>query len=82
MARDSDLDEKMAGFSCQKVKSAHDFTPGEVTLGSGEVVGARRTGGGRYALCWWEVIHTVALTDVYPERYISPPGALHIDTDM
>ena len=32
-------------------------------------------------LCWWEVIHTVALTDVYPERYMSPPGALHIDTD-
>ena len=32
-------------------------------------------------LCWWEVIHTVALTDIYPERYISPPGALHIDTD-
>ena len=71
MARDSDLDEKMAGFSCQKVKSAHDFTPREVTLGSGEVVGARRTGGGRYVLCWWEVIHTVALTDIYPERYIS-----------
>ena len=32
-------------------------------------------------LCWWEVIHTVALTDIYPERYISPPGALRIDTD-
>ena len=23
----------------------------------------------------------MALTDVYPERYMSPPGALHIDTD-
>ena len=82
--RDSDLDEKMAGFSRQKVKSAHDFTPGrgEVTLGSDEVIGARRTGGGRYVLCWWEVIHTVALTDIYPERDISPPGALRIDTDM
>ena len=30
---------------------------------------------------WWEVIHTVALTDIYTERYMSPPGALHIDTD-
>ena len=28
-------------------------------------------------LCWWEVIHTVAWTDIYPERYISPPGALY-----
>ena len=27
-------------------------------------------------LCWWEVIHTVALTDIYPERYI-PPRGLH-----
>ena len=26
-------------------------------------------------LCWWEVIPTVALTDIYPERDISPPGA-------
>ena len=33
-------------------------------------------------LCWWEVIHTVALADIYPERDISPPGALRIDTGM
>ena len=83
--RDSDLDEKMAGFSRQKVTISEvstRFYPGEVTLGSDEVIGARRTGGGRYVLCWWEVIHTVALTDIYPERDISPPGALRIDTDM
>ena len=55
------------------------FYPGEVTLRSDEVVGARRTGGGRMVLCWWEVIHTVALTDIYPERYISPTGALHAE---
>ena len=80
--RDSDLDEKMAGFSRQKVKSAHDFTPGRSHLGVMSAIGARRTGGGRYVLCWWEVIHTVALADIYPERDISPPGALRIDTDM
>ena len=28
---------------------------------------------------WWEVIHTVALTDIYPERDISPPGALRTE---
>ena len=33
LVRDSDLDEKMAGFSRQKVKSAHDFTPGRSHLG-------------------------------------------------
>ena len=33
-------------------------------------------------LCWWEVIHTVALADIYPERDISPPGALRIDTEI
>ena len=89
--RDCDIDEKMVGFSRQKVKSGSiRFYPGEVTLGSDEVVGARRTGGGRYVLCWWEVIHTVALTDIYPERtyriiasggatyrhrYVAPPDA-------
>ena len=73
----------MVGFSRQKVKSGSiRFYPGEVTLGSDEVIGARRTGGGRYVLCWWEVIHTVALADIYPERDISPPGALRIDTDI
>ena len=62
-------------FQLSKSEVSTRFYPGEVTLGSDEIVGARRTGGGRYALCWWEVIHTVALTDIYPERYISPPGA-------
>ena len=82
--RDSDLDEKMAGFSRQKVKSAHDFTPGRSHLGVMMLQGrgGPERGGGRYVLCWWEVIHTVALADIYPERDISPPGALRIDTDM
>ena len=66
----------------KKIKVSTRFYPGEVTLGNDEVIGARRTGGGRYVLCWWEVIHTVALADIYPERDISPPGALRIDTDM